>query len=39
MSDDGTSSTLEGHINPHIGTHDAMYLPDCMEPHLKISYL
>jgi len=22
VSDDGTSSTLEGRINPHIGTHD-----------------
>jgi len=41
VSDDGTISTLEGHINPHIGTctHNATYLPDYMESHLKISYL
>jgi len=39
VSDDGTSSTLEGHINPHIGTNDATYLPDYMESHLNISYL
>lgn len=37
MSDDGTSSALEGHINPHICTHEATYLPDYMESHLKIS--